>query len=273
LKLREKTTATLLIAIFIMSTMVGVLPISLAASQEYTLPTTLTITQGYAQVLVDGSTVYQVVDLVTDCEWDPLEITMLVEGNNLVIDIVPPEGITGDPENFGLPFDVDCDGIMDWQIQYHTAPEDEDRDFNWAFSELVEVDGSVQGAQLVGGKYWKYAKDIKVDGKRQWSPLPDWITGTTSDQKTFTITIDLTMTGIELPIKFGLFMVESAPEGVDSRNNQILVVFPDPGFSWFDSTDLATLTIPTKGDYVPGNGKGLDKPLPNDNFAKGRRKE
>lgn len=28
-----------------------------------------------------------------------------------------------------------------------------------------------------------------------------------------------------------------------------------------------------KSNFVPGNGKGLDKPIPNDNFAKGRRKE
>ena len=42
-------------------------------------------------------------------------------------------------------------------------------------------------------------------------------------------------------------------------------------YSESDSEALQALCRMTKAYYVPGKGKGLYKPIPNDNFAKGRR--
>lgn len=162
--------------------------------------------------------------------WDPLTMTMAVSDDILQITVVTPEEIDETPENFGMPFDTDCDGVIDWQIQYHADPESEDREFPWAFSELI--DGT-------------YTKDIDAP-PRKWSPLPDWITGVTSDFKTFTITIDLETADIDFPIKFGIFMAVGAghiPGPPHWSGGTAIILFPDPGFDWFDSTDIATLGV------------------------------
>ncbi len=202
------------------------------------------ITQGYGgyggglfdftQVIPIGSTDY--------FGWEPLLITKSHDSDcNLIITIEAPEGIYEPPENFGLPFDVNGDGVMDWQIQYHADPASEDRDFNWAFSELID---SV------------YTKDMLVEGKRQWSPLPDGITATEDEnKKVFTIKIDSDKLGNNngrkddcgLSYKFGLSMVENDKGYPESWSGEaVIIVFPDPGFDWFESSGLEEETLGTE---------------------------
>lgn len=172
--------------------------------------------------------------------WDPLTITKTYDLEcNLVITIVTPEPIDDPPENFGMPFDTDCDGTMDWQIQYHADPQSEDRDFNWAFSPLI--DGT-------------YKKDIGAP-PRDWDTLPDWIQASTNDMKTFTIKINSDYLGNNngkaddcgLCYRFGLFMAVGAGHIPGSwSGGTAILVFPDPGFDWFVSDGLEQETLGTE---------------------------
>lgn len=225
-------------------------------------PHIITITEGYEGYggeLFDFTKV-ETIDSTEYFGWDPLIITKNHDMEcNVVFTIVAPEGIDETPENFGMPFDTDCDGVMDWQIQYHADPASEDRDFRWAYSPMVDTDGD--------GVVDTYKKDVGAP-PRNWDPLPSWIEAT-KDGKTFTIKIDSDKLGNNngkaddcgLSYRFGLFMVENDDGYPESWSGEAaIIVYPDPGFDWFESSGLeeetlgtlvtTTLTIPSESTVI-----------------------
>ncbi len=250
MKLREKTTATLLIAIFMISAMASVVPMSLAVS-EYVLPKTFTITEGYAGW---GGPLF---DFVTGTHsdikfgsgdwtlnWDPLVVDVGIVGEHVEFIIEVPQGMEdGTQENFWAEIDSDNDGTADWQFSFHS---------NLANHYL--------------GSYWSFREN--GDG---WGPhvaLPDWITTENIDWKNFKVRIDSDKLGSTFG--FAMFVVEMGPEGFLYGNWGGCVIAPIQ-----DEIDYFVILMkpPTKADLVPGKGKGiddapgLDKAPPNGNFG------
>lgn len=239
-----KTTATLLIAIFMISA--SILPMSLAVS-EYVLPKTFTITEGYA-----GWTATKF-DFVTGTHddttygsgewtlnWDPLVVTVDIVEGYVEFNIAVPEGFEdGTQENFWVEIDEDLDGAWDWQFSFHSNLADHYPLSHWSYTLRDPWTGHIA--------------------------LPDWITAENIDGKNFKVSIDSDKLGSTFG--FAMFVVEMGPEGFLGGNMGgcvIAAIQGEPGY-------IILMKPPTKGDYVPGHGKGLDKPLPNENFAKGRQ--
>jgi len=236
MKLRNKTTATLLTAIFMISIFAVVMPVSAKAyfyDEEV--------------VWVSGAPIVELPD------GDSLAVEVWYKGSKAYFRATIPECYEPETSYATFAFDVDNDDLADFQIQY-------DETCAWVYSE-------------VEGTFW--VKDIS-----DWQPVPsEYIPKHITGSRVFEL--KLPMSVLSSTYRFGFQAGRRVDYG--GATNKLAQIFcsTTPGELWYDalekdyvhSTYYVEMHLPPlKSDSVPGKGNGLDKPIPNDNFAKGRQK-
>jgi len=223
----RRTTATLLIAIFMISTL------ALAVSAEVYFED--------EEVLWGCTTPIQA---LTD---DGLTIEVWYEKGFAYFKATIPDCYNPATSYATFAFDVDDDNLADFQIQY------------------------------IPSEGWKYSAMDNM-AWQPWVEIPeDYILS--NDGKVFML--ELPVTVLSEIYRFGF---QACRQGVyctqcDKHHNAQIFYSTEAGELWYDGSDYVhstyyvTMNRPSlKSELVPGKGKGLDRVIPNDNFAKGRQK-
>jgi len=176
---------------------------------------------------------------------DDLAIEVWYKGSKAYFRATIPECYDPETSYATFAFDVDDDDLADFQIQY------------------------------IPNEGWKYSA-MESMAWQPWVEVPSEFI-LTNDVGVFTLKLPMAL--LSETYRFGFQACRKMVYEGTPRNAQIFCS-TEPGELWYDSVykDYVHSTYyvpmnlpPLKSDSVPGNGNGLDKPIPNDNFAKGKQ--
>jgi len=249
-----KTTATLLIAIF----MISIFAVAITVSADTQVIVIEEGRENYAGPVVDLDDTedpYSTLDNII------LEVSDV--GDFMVFTITTPPGMIGSTlqtysGSVVFIIDEDADGTTDWQVSYEPGSQMWTFIGVWGYEDGYDEDGNPPSPRNFEDATLRNDIAVSRDG--------DKFILSVSNEK---------LGGPGSDFRFGIYIshLTEYHGGIPGGAPQVMIFFPYYDlFSWADTTDFPTGTVPmppTRADFVPGIGKGLNKAPPNDNFAKG----